>query len=78
MTSEMKQKAQELYDFCYKSGMPIGKMFVGVGRDKLHVYVHDPVEAWPNFIPEATIWCGTPIEWHWDVGPARAFGSPGV
>lgn len=75
MTPEMEKKAKELLEFCYKGGMPLANVCVVAGRDKMHVYVQEPAEVWPSFVPEATIWCGTPVEWHWDVGPAIAFDA---
>lgn len=44
---------------------------IGMGVDKLHVYVHCSKSRWPHDTPGE--WDGFPIVWHFNIGTARAY-----
>lgn len=46
---------------------------IGMGLDKLHVYIRAGKKRWPG--PTPSHWEGLPIIWHFGVGQARAFGA---
>lgn len=75
MTQSIQEKASTLLDRCIDQGMPRSKVSVGLGGKTLHVYVQGRRRAGSFF---CTTWKGSPVEWHWNIGPTKAFDAPGV
>ncbi len=53
-----------------KSYHPRTYFMVGAGSNNLHVYVQGSARKWDG--EHTPIWNGTPVEWHFNVGPVKA------
>lgn len=68
----MEQSAKTLRGFMLSNHFRREDFAIGVGDGRLHIYCHFPSSRWRGVLLEA--WETFPVEWHFNVGRAKAFG----